>query len=167
MFAQKSANSHRMDALSIIDYHPDYQADFKRLNVAWISRYFRLESHDLEQLDDPEHHVLRDGGHILLAKTGSDIVGTVALVQVRPGSWELAKMAVDEAFQGRQIGKRLGEAAIAWVRQQGGQEIFLESNRRLAPALALYQRLGFEEVPLEETPYARADIKMAMSLLSK
>lgn len=156
-----------MDDLSIIDYHPDYQADFKRLNVAWISRYFRLESHDLEQLDDPEHHVLRDGGHILLAKTGSDIVGTVALVQVRPGSWELAKMAVDEAFQGRQIGKRLGEAAIAWVRQQGGQEIFLESNRRLAPALALYQRLGFEEVPLEETPYARADIKMAMSLLSK
>ncbi len=167
MFAQKSANSHRMDDLSIIDYHPDYQPDFKRLNVAWISRYFRLESHDLEQLDDPEHHVLRNGGQILLAKTGSDIVGTVALVQVRPGSWELAKMAVDEAFQGRQIGKRLGEAAIAWVRQQGGQEIFLESNRRLAPALALYQRLGFEEVPLEETPYARADIKMAMSLLSK
>ena len=153
-----------MDDLSIIDYHPDYQPDFKRLNVAWISRYFSLETHDLEQLDDPQHHILDAGGHILLAKTEADIVGTVALVQVQEGIWELAKMAVDEAFQGRQIGRRLGEAAIAWVRRQGGREIFLESNRRLAPALALYQRLGFQEVPLQETPYARADIKMAMTL---
>ncbi|MEO6038845.1 MAG: GNAT family N-acetyltransferase [Saprospiraceae bacterium] len=154
-----------MDDLTIIDYQPVYQSDFKRLNLAWISRYFTVETHDLEQLDDPEHHILRDGGHILLAKTGAGIVGTVAMVQVEPGVWELAKMAVDEAFQGRQIGKRLGEAAIAWAREQpGGREIFLESNRRLAPALALYQRLGFQEVPLQETPYTRADIKMSMRL---
>ena len=164
MFAQKSENYNAMDDLSIINYQADYQPDFKRLNVAWIKRYFTLEPHDLEQLDDPQHHILHDGGHILLAKTGTDIVGTVALVQVQEGVWELAKMAVDEAFQGRQIGKRLGEAAIDWVRQRGGQEIFLESNRRLAPALALYQRLGFQEVPLQETPYARADIKMVMIL---
>ena len=153
-----------MHEVTIIDYQEIYQPDFKRLNLAWISRYFTVEPHDLEQLDDPQHYILQGGGHILLAKIETDIVGTVAMVRVAAGVWELAKMAVDEAFQGRQIGHRLGEAAIAWARQQQGREIFLESNRRLTTALALYQRLGFQEVPLQETPYARADIKMSMLL---
>ena len=153
-----------MDDLRIITYHPRHQPDFKRLNVAWIARYFTVEPHDLEQLDDPEHHVLHDGGQILLAETAGAVVGTVAMVRVEEGVYELAKMAVDEAFQGRQIGKRLGEAALDWARQQGAREVFLESNRRLTTALTLYQRLGFQEVALVETPYARADIRMAIRL---
>ena len=153
-----------MNNLSIFTYQPQYQIDFKRLNIAWIARYFTVETHDVEQLDDPEGHILRDGGHILLAETEGAIVGTVAMVRAGTDVFELAKMAVDEAFQGRQIGKRLGEAALDWSRQQGAREVFLESNRRLATALALYQRLGFQEVALVETPYARADIRMALRL---
>ncbi len=153
-----------MDDLSIIVYESQYQPDFKRLNVAWIARYFRVESHDLEQLDDPEQHIMDGGGQILLAKIGDSIVGTVAMVRVSDGVFELAKMAVDDAFQGRQIGKQLGEAALDWACQQGAREVFLESNRRLETALALYRRLGFQEVTMVETPYARADIRMAIKL---
>ncbi len=153
-----------MSDLQIIPYQAQYQPDFKRLNVAWIARYFTVETHDLEQLDDPDHHILHDGGQILLAETEGQVVGTVAMVRAGDGVFELAKMAVDESFQGRQIGKRLGEAALDWARKQGAREVFLESNRRLATALALYQRLGFQEVTLNQTPYARADIRMAIAL---
>ena len=153
-----------MRDLHIITYQIQHQPDFKRLNVAWIARYFTVEPHDTAQLDDPQHHILDDGGQILLAELEGNIVGTVALVRAEAGVFELAKMAVDEAYQGRQIGKRLGEAALDWARQQGAREVFLESNRRLVPALTLYQRLGFQEVAMVETPYARADIRMAINL---
>ena len=43
--------------MEIIAYTPQYKKDFKRLNVEWISTYFTLESHNLEQLDDPEGYI--------------------------------------------------------------------------------------------------------------
>lgn len=152
------------DDLSIVDFSPEYRADFKRLNIAWIAKYFEVETHDLEQLDDPEHHIIGPGGYIFFAKLNDRVVGTVALVPTGDGEFELAKMAVDENFQGRQIGKKLGEALITRAREIGARRIFLESNRRLTPALTLYGRLGFREVPLVPTPYARADIRMELDL---
>lgn len=152
------------DELTIVDFSTEYRGDFKRLNIAWISKYFRVEPHDLEQLDDPEHHIIGPGGYVLFAKINDRVVGTVALVPVSEGVYELAKMAVDEAFQGRRIGKKLGEALLARAREIGAHRIFLESNRRLTPALTLYERLGFREVPLVPTPYARADIRMEIML---
>ncbi len=153
-----------METLRIVDFTPAHQPDFKRLNVAWIARYFTVEQHDLEQLDDPEHHIIQPGGHILLAELDGQVVGTVALAPAGPGVLELAKMAVDDAFQGRKIGWRLGVAALDRARKLGATQVFLESNRRLTPALQLYEKLGFREVPMTETPYDRADIKMSIDL---
>lgn len=164
-FAQKSENFPAMDkALRIVDFFPAHQPDFKRLNVSWIARYFTVEAHDLEQLDDPQHHIIDPGGHILLAEWNGQVVGTVALVSIEPGVLELAKMAVDEDFQGQHIGQRLGEEALAQARAMGARQVVLESNRRLTPAIQLYQKLGFRETPLVATPYARADIRMVIDL---
>ena len=148
----------------IEDYSPAYAADFKRLNLAWISRYFSVEPHDLEQLEHPDQYILQDGGHVLLARLQDQIEGTAALVYVEPGVYELAKMSVDDAFQGQRIGLLLGEAAIARARALGAHEVWLESNRRLEPALQLYRKMGFVETPMQPTPYARADIRMTLSL---
>jgi GNAT superfamily N-acetyltransferase len=150
--------------ITIFEATPAEYPDFKRLNLAWIEEYFRVEPHDIEQLNDPEHHILASGGRILVAQYQGTIVGTVALVQVSPIQFELAKMAVDPAFQGLQIGKKLGEACIELARQLGGKEIFLESNTKLVPAITLYRRLGFEEIPITGTPYERADIRMMLEL---
>ncbi len=151
-----------MDTIQIIDYEPQYAEDFKRLNIAWIQKYFVVETHDLEQLDHADEYILQNGGHILFAKAGSALVGTVALIRVSEKEMELAKMAVDESVQGQGIGKKLCLAAIDKAKQVGTKHLFLESNRKLAPALKLYQSVGFQEVAMVETPYARADIRMAM-----
>ncbi|MCU0634262.1 MAG: hypothetical protein MUE41_05270 [Gemmatimonadaceae bacterium] len=42
--------------------------------------------------------------------------------------------------------------------------IALLSNTVLAPAIALYRSLGFVEVPLPDTEYARANIRMVCGL---
>ena len=158
-----------MNDLSIISYAPAYQPDFKKLNVDWISRYFTLEAHDLEQLDDPETYILPNKGQIFFAKLADDIVGCVAMINTGATdqgetSFELAKMAVSPTVQGKGIGKKLCLAGIAYARQLGTKTIWLESNRVLTPALTMYASVGFREVPSIPTPYARADIRMEMTL---
>ena len=153
-----------MDNLSIIPYNANYQPDFKRLNVAWISQMFTLETHDLEQLDNPETHILPNNGAIFLAKFGDEIVGTVAMICTDKGTFELAKMSVSPAVQGRGAGKLLALAALDYARQQKAHLVWLESNRKAETALRLYERVGFREVPLIPSPYARADIRMEISL---
>lgn len=158
-----------MSDVVIIPYEPRYQPDFKRLNVDWISRDFTLEDHDLEQLDHPETHILPNNGAIFLAKLGDEIVGTVALVNTGTPDrgetgFELAKMSVSPKAQGRGIGQLLCVATLDYARQLGLKSIWLESNRRAKTALRLYERVGFREVPMAPSPYARADIRMEIDL---
>lgn len=153
-----------MDSISIIPYSPIYQPDFKRLNLEWISCYFKVETHDLEQLDYPEKYVLPNNGQIFLAKLGDEIVGCVAMVNMGESGFELAKMAVSPIAQGKGIGRKLCLAAINYARELGVKTVWLESNRVLIPALTMYANVGFREVPSIPTPYARADIRMEMQL---
>lgn len=153
-----------MNTPTIIPYAPEYQPDFKRLNIEWISRYFTVEPHDLEQLDHPEIYILPNNGQIFFARIDADLVGCVALINMQETGFELAKMAVAPDAQGKGIGKQLCLAAIDYAREQGVKTLWLESNRKLTPALTMYSRVGFLEVPSIPTPYTRADIRMEMTL---
>ncbi len=153
-----------MNDVSIIPYGPEYQPYFEQINVAWISEHFTVEAHDLEQLEHPEEHILPNGGQILLAQSGGQIIGTVALIATENNTFELAKMAVVPAFQGQGIGKLLALVAIDYARQAGAQMVWLESNRKAKAALELYRRIGFVEVPLRPSPYTRADVCMELTL---
>jgi GNAT superfamily N-acetyltransferase len=82
---------------------------------------------------------------------------------VQPGVYEFTKMAVDDAYQGKKIGQLLSEAAIIKARELNAEKIILYSNTVLAPAIALYKKLGFIEIPLDG-PYKRSNIKMELLL---
>ena len=151
------------DTVRILDFDPRWRADFARLNIAWLERWFVVEPIDREVLSDPEQHILADGGRVLFAVDANDhAVGTVALKHEGDGVYELTKMAVDPSQQGRGIGRRLLEAAIAAYRANGGRELFLESSSKLAPALQLYESAGFAHRPAPRpgSHYARADVYM-------
>jgi len=82
---------------------------------------------------------------------------------VEAGVYEFTKMAVDEKFQGKKIGKAIAETAIDWCRKSGARRIILYSNTKLETAIAMYRKLGFKEIPLDG-PYERSDIKMELRL---
>jgi DNA-binding MarR family transcriptional regulator/GNAT superfamily N-acetyltransferase len=147
------------------DFRPGDQPIFRQLNEEWISHYFTLEPADLKALDYPEEYILEPGGCILLAEIGPQVVGTCALIKMPKGSYELAKMAVSPAVQGQGVGLLLGQAAIERVRELGGRRVYLESNSKLGPALALYRKLGFQDLAQPNpSPYARADVQMELIL---
>ena len=162
----KAVRDQRVAAeVQLLDYAPHYQADFKRLNVAWIEQYFRLEPADLKALDEPDAYILQPGGHILLAGYRGEIVGTCALINLDGQTYELAKMAVSPLAQGLGIGYRLGEAALRKARALGAERVYLESNTKLGPALNLYYKLGFcKTVAGTPSPYERCNIQMEILL---
>jgi ribosomal protein S18 acetylase RimI-like enzyme len=148
-------------AVEIIPFARRYAADFKRLNVEWLEKYFRVEPIDEEVLSRPAR-ILRAGGAIFLARYRGAIVGTCALLNVGGGRFELSKMAVTPGHQGLGIGRKLIEAAIADYRTRGGRELFLESNSKLTPAITLYESAGFVHTPRPEpSHYERSNVYMA------
>lgn len=148
--------------IEIVDYDPKYRDDFKNLNVEWLQKYFVVEPFDEQQLSNPESEVLDKGGKIFFAKEGERIVGTASLLKEH-NTYELAKMAVTEDCKGKGIGNLLMEHCIAEARKLGTEKIILISNRTLTPALTMYEKFGFREVPIEEDmPYERGDIKMEL-----
>ena len=63
------------------------------------------------------------------------------------------------ACQGQGVGRQLLCAAIDRFREIAGSRLYLESNSRLATALALYESAGFaHETPPEPSDYQRADV---------
>lgn len=151
-----------MTELEILDYRPEWRDAFARLNLEWLESRFTVESLDRELLGDPERSVLAGGGCILFARLDGAIVGTVALLRDAEGVYELGKMAVTRALQGRGIGRALLAAAIARFRARGGRTLFLESHSSLHAALALYRAMGFEQQPGRRpgSHYARSDVYM-------
>ena len=147
--------------LEIIAWDERYADAFRELNVAWLEKFFRVEAIDAELLGNPHAQVIAGGGEILFAKTHDTIVGTVALKHHGEGHYELTKMAVDEACQGRGIGRQLLEGCVAEFRRRKGHKLFLESHSSLGPALALYESGGFEHAAAPQpSDYERADVYM-------
>jgi ribosomal protein S18 acetylase RimI-like enzyme len=47
----------------------------------------------------------------------------------------------------------------------GAEILFLDSNTKLTPAISLYRKVGFKEIPVpEDTPYDRCNIRMQIKL---
>lgn len=135
--------------------------DFERLNLEWLKKFFYVEDYDRKVLGDPEHYILNKGGHIFNATLMDQVVGTVSLIQRGEGIFELSKMAVTEKFQGLKIGEKLMKFCIDFSKAQGAHTLFLDSNTILNPAITLYRKMGFVEIPVpEDTPYERCNIRM-------
>ena len=61
---------------------------------------------------------------------------------------ELKRMYVEPSHRGRGIGRALVEALEGEARLLGIRKVVLETGTRLAPALRLYEGMGYERIPL-------------------
>ncbi|HEY6978958.1 MAG TPA: GNAT family N-acetyltransferase, partial [Chitinophagaceae bacterium] len=121
--------------IEIIDYADEYANDFKKLNLEWLDKYNLTETHDLEIINDPKGMILDHGGYIYLAKSGNTIVGSAAIVKEGDRIYELVKMAVTAAFQGKGISRLLIEKCLDKVKELKATRIFLYSNSQLTTAI--------------------------------
>ena len=144
----------------ILPFAPRYAADFKRLNLEWLQKFFRVEPID-EQVLSSRQDIIREGGAIFVARRDRSIVGTCALLSEGNGVYELSKMAVTADCQGLGIGRKLLAAGIGAFQARRGRRLFLETNSALKPAIRLYESVGFEHAASPHaSTYERADVYM-------
>ena len=154
-------------SIEIIPYTEENQKYFTTLNILWVEKYFVLEPYDKEVLYHPKKYILDKGGHIYFAKEGTDVVGTFALIFVEKGVYELSKMTVDEVFRGKKIANKMLEFCLEEGKRLNASKIILYSNTILEPAIHLYKKFGFKEIPIGNSEYKRSDIKMEIMIQSE
>ena len=152
--------------IEIVDYQSKYRDAFSTLNKEWIDAYFTMEEKDEKVLNNPEEYIIDKGGYIIVVLSGGKPIAVCALIKLYNSEhdYELAKMAVSPQFHGRGIGFLLGKAAVNKAKSLNAKSLFLESNTILEPAINLYRKLGFIEVPIKNSPYKRSNIQMVLNM---
>ena len=152
--------------VKIVPYKAQHQAAFRRLNLEWITTYFKVEQADRDALDNPEGYILDRGGYIFVATIDDKPVGVCALLKRndRAYPFELAKMAVSPDARGKNVGWLLGKKIIEQARALKAEKLYLESNTILKHAMGLYEKLGFKKIEGVATPYERCNIQMELNL---
>ena len=144
--------------------HSNHFRDFISLNEAWIQRYYSIEDADRRLAQNPAI-VVDEGGAILTAVEEGRVVGACALFHHGERSFELARMAVDPACQGKGIGRQLAEEAIERAKDLGAIRLKLLTNPLLAPAVELYCSLEFLVVRRGQHPeYSRCNLVMELMI---
>ena len=154
----------KSESVEIIDYADSYESDFRRVNLEWLDQFSLKEELDVITLNHPREKILTPGGAIFLARAGDKIVGSAALIREHPGVYELAKMAVIPAWQGKGISNLLMEKCLRKATELGALRIILYSHTSLGKAIGLYRKYGFEHVEVKDSPFATANVKMVLEL---
>jgi GNAT superfamily N-acetyltransferase len=87
-------------------------------------------------------------GAFLVAYLDDVAVGCGAVRRLDSETAELKRMYVDPVVRGRGIGRAIVEALEREARVLGLTRIVLETGTRLAPAMKLYQAMGYTSIPL-------------------
>ena len=155
----------RTDTPEVVPFRAELAPHFETLNRQWIELYFAIEKADLAVFSNPLSAIVEPGGQIFFVIVGDEVLGTCACMRHDAEIYELAKMAVSPQAQGRGYGDLLVKSAIEFARGAGAKSLMLLTNSRLGPALRLYEKHGFRQVPVSDgKDYARADVQMELRL---
>lgn len=151
--------------LRIRGFDDTLAAAFHDINAAWISTMFTLEPTDRDVLENPRDRIIAPGGDILFVEAdGVGVIGTCALQRTGERRFELTKMGVTEAARGRKAGEFLLRAVLRRARELQADTLYLLTNSACAPAIHLYEKLGFAHDPAimrdYGARYARCDVAM-------
>lgn len=148
--------------IELLEYSDSYAREFREINLEWLEKYGLAEPPDLLMLNNPQSVIIDSGGVVYLARHDGAIIGSAALLKEHNGVYELAKMTVVPAWQGRGISKLLLEKCLQKASELGAKKIILFSNHQLRKALKLYEGYGFKYVEVTDSPFQTADIKMEL-----
>jgi [ribosomal protein S18]-alanine N-acetyltransferase len=93
--------------------------------------------------------------HRLYVIEDAERVVSFIVLAVVVGEAEVLTLATDPDAQGRGWARRLLQGVIAELRGEGQESVFLEVAVDNSPALALYNRCGFERTGLRKAYYSR------------
>ena len=99
--------------------------------------------------------------HTVLAEEGGQVCGYGCLIAVFEDA-EIANIAVDIPFRGQGIGAKLLLAMHEKAKALGARQSLLEVRVSNAPAIALYEKFGYERYGVRKNYYADGEDAFVM-----
>jgi ribosomal protein S18 acetylase RimI-like enzyme len=105
----------------------------------------------LDRMETPPAPMLADyteliaTGRVYVLASDTEIVGLL-VIEAQDQALLIENVAVDPAFQGQGLGRRLMAFAEELAREHRLREVRLYTNEVMVENLVFYRRLGFEEV---------------------
>lgn len=98
----------------------------------------------------------KGSGNFWVALHGSEVVGTIALLDIGNGQGALRKMFVKEPFRGSMHGvaQRLLQVLLDWCKNHDIGEIYLGTTAKFLAAHRFYEKNGFTEIAPSKLPDA-------------
>ena len=146
--------------MKIMEYQEGYKPDFIKLNLDWVQRYFVPEQADYDVLNNVDE-LLGKGSMIYFAVEDGKVLATCMAMPLTDDVWEICKLAAAGQYTGKGAGSAVFKASMDYAIAHGAKKLTLISNRKLKPALHIYEKFGFREVPLNKVYWGfdRADIE--------
>jgi len=118
-------------------------------------------------LDDLQTHYLAKGATILVAVDEGQVIGCGMLIK-EDGSDQIARivrMSVRADYQGRGLGRQIGETLLEVATKKGFTQVLVETNSDWHSAIRLYKRLGFTPVKQVEVPeFGFTEVHMQLAI---
>ena len=106
--------------------------------------------------------LLGDGRTVLIARAHAPV--GVITVQTVGELADLHRLVVAPGYRRRGVGTQLTTAAVRAVRHLGARAMILEVDYTNDPAIALYARVGFEQLAARENYYGPGQHALIMKL---
>ena len=109
-----------------------------------------FQNFDAELADLPGDYATPQGA-LLLAYVNADLAGCCALRPLDPADYanacEMKRLYVRNAYRRLGLGRQLAEAVLDAARIAGYHHLLLDTLSDMESARALYEDMGFEEIP--------------------
>ncbi|MFM2357641.1 MAG: hypothetical protein RJA61_378 [Candidatus Parcubacteria bacterium] len=133
----------------MMNIRPLQKSDFGKGFVQTLESLRPIGNLDTEELETIFNHISENKHHhIFVAEEGSNIIGTVTILIeqkfIRQGGRvaHIEDVAVHKDFQGKGIGSKIIEHALAYARTQNCYKAILTCNEHNTP---FYEKLGFKK----------------------
>jgi len=114
--------------------------------AAWLGIDLGFQ-HFAEELENLKAMYNTADGGIILCKEQNDFIGCVAIRRSAENIAELKRMYVQPAQQHKGIGKDLLERSLELAKSLNYACIRLDTLNHMTPAINLYKKYGFYEIP--------------------
>ncbi|MCL2368575.1 MAG: GNAT family N-acetyltransferase [Oscillospiraceae bacterium] len=120
-----------------------------------FQEYLDLQAYD-DEIDNLSEKYGLPSGRLYIAYLDKQVSGCIALRRIDDTTCEMKRLYVRPAFRGHNIGAALVETIVRDAKESGYQSMLLDSLPALKQAIALYERVGFYNIPpYNDSPVAR------------